>query len=247
MNILLIFIYNKNDLYDNMLNIQQKYLNDFKKFNGNNIIFYFVTYKNDINNIVIDNNIIYIKGEESLLNILNKTILSIEYLITKLDLKFDFIIRLNISTIINIPELIKYLYNLPKFNVYTSGHILNLNWIDFDSGIFDKSYFNIKYASGTNIIFSYDVINNIIINKHLLKYDIIDDISIGIYINIYYSYLLDNLYKYKPKMIISNNNNNFKNKYLNNYIFYRNKNNISRLIDIENMKKIIYGLYNIYY
>ena len=70
--------------------------------------------------------------------------------------EYNYIIRTNISTILNIPKILEYCYNLPRYNIYT-GYILNLQWLDPSSGIFDTSFFNTYFASGTCIILSLDI------------------------------------------------------------------------------------------
>lgn len=122
--------------------------------------------------------------------------------------------------------------------MYTSGNILKLEWLDNTSNIIDNRYFGTLYCSGTNIIFSYDVISHMINNKDKINYDVIDDISFGLYIKNNLPSILDNINKNKPSYYVCNKNiniNEIKNK-----IFIRNRvNNYDRDNDIKNMKKII--------
>jgi hypothetical protein len=63
--------------------------------------------ENQTNQVEQENDIIYVKGKEHILNVLYKTITAIEYIFQKNE--YDFIIRSNISTIIHIPNLLQYL------------------------------------------------------------------------------------------------------------------------------------------
>ena len=77
MKILILFIYNQDNVYNKMLEIQRKYVH-----NHINIESYFVTLDENLNcDIKLDNNIIYVKGKESFINILYKTIKALDYLI----------------------------------------------------------------------------------------------------------------------------------------------------------------------
>lgn len=239
MKICILIIYSDNEDYQKMLEIQKEYLNFFK----DEIIFYFCQMKNNISNeIEVDNNFIYVKGEEKLLNVLKKTIISMKYIIQKHDI--DFLIRTNISTIVNIIQLKKIIHMLPKVNFYGGGHFLNLQWLSYENGIYDNSLFGTFYVQGTSIIFSKDIVENICNNMDKLRYDLIDDLALGVYISTYYSHILD------YSMILSyellsmfNIKENSNIKLTENYLFYRNrieafKSNEKRIKDIENMKNI---------
>jgi hypothetical protein len=148
-------------------------------------------------NVEINGDFIYVNGPETLLNIMHKTIESIDYLFNALGCKYDYIVRTNISTIVNIPKLKDYFNELPKKNVYTGGSILNLNWIDYNSGIVDDSLFGTEYAQGTCIILSKDVVEHMIKNKKNIRYDVVDDISFGVYVKNFLPDTLANLHKCK--------------------------------------------------
>ena len=65
--ILILFIYSPSDEYREMLEIQRKYAHKHSHINS-----YFVIYrKNQKENITIEDDMIFVKGEESKLNIFN--------------------------------------------------------------------------------------------------------------------------------------------------------------------------------
>ena len=100
--------------------------------------------KNLKNNYEIDNQIIYIKGEEIYLKILDKIIKALDILINKLNKKYKFIIRSNMSTFINLDLLYKKLLLLQKNNVYTGGQRFILKSYDIPCGIKDNKYFELN-------------------------------------------------------------------------------------------------------
>lgn len=126
MKILILIIYSENDknfseVYTKMVNIHRAYINNFE-----DVSTYFIQMKElQKENIEINDDFIYVNGKEDLLNIMHKTIESIDYLINVLGCKYDYILRTNISTIVNIPKLKDYCDKLPKKNLYTGGSILN--------------------------------------------------------------------------------------------------------------------------
>lgn len=186
----------------------------------NNISYYFV--KSDsklVENMVIDQDTILVRGEENLLTILNKTIVAMELC---LRFNFQYLIRSNISTIVNVDALLSFLNSAPTFNYYSGGIVLNLTWYDEPSGIIDKTHWDTLFVQGTSIIMSHDVVSYICRHSHiLLNYRVVDDVSIGIFLKSYMPNCLENIH-YRPSMW--NNSNRKKQKKLTtSFVFYRNK------------------------
>jgi len=240
MKLLLLVIYNDSDTYKEMLEIQKKYIHSHV-----NIQVFFITFKyNQTNYVEIKDNFIYIHGEESLFCILEKTIIALDVLINVYNLYYDFIIRTNISTLINLNNLYNFLESIPKTNIYIGGYKLTTN-VDNYCGLTPYrlnlySCFNMEYISGTSIIMSYDIVKYMLNNKDLFKYEIIDDVAIGIFIRKYLPDAYTNINKYKANFTTQYNANE------NNQIFIRNKNFSSRKIDLENMLLFVenYKKYN---
>ena len=119
--------------------------------------------------------------------------------------------------------------------------LFTLDWIDKYYGTCNDKYFGTKFASGTNIILQKNIFLYILNNIHKLDYSIIDDISIGVLVKnipniIYSNFNTEQYYTFVNEKIINKNN-----KYYDDYIVFRNKNN-NRYEDIERMKHIIFIL-----
>ena len=93
--ILNLILYNENEEYERQMKKElEKYL---KKFEF--VSFYFITFRDQEQNIEIENNCFYLKGKEGFIpQCLDKTLIALEYFLNK---SFDYIVRSNISTIIN--------------------------------------------------------------------------------------------------------------------------------------------------
>jgi hypothetical protein len=241
MKILLLYIYSENQIYNKMIELQREHI-----INSNiEISYYFIQFrKEQVNLIEIENDFIYVKGQEALLKITEKTLKSLNFLLKDMGLIFDFIIRTNMSTIINLKKLIIFLESIPKNNIYCTGKILKVQHIDNTYGIKNVKLHGTSYASGTSIILSYDVALNMIQDINKFNHDIVDDVSIAIFIKKFIPIAYENLEKYKPSFLIMYNNVDLTK--INNYVFIRNKyisnnNNIqkNRDYDLINMKKII--------
>lgn len=233
MKLLILVIYSKSKDYDQMLNIQRSYLHNFP-----NVTTYFIDFRKDqLNPIEVENDFIYVKGEDTYINITYKTIKSLEYAVK--NEKFDYMIRTNMSTIINIPALFSYCSKLRKTKIYTGGQSLIIQPIDIEKTLKDKKLMGIKYIQGTSIIMTPDVVSYIIKNKSKIRYDIIDDVSIGIFIDHYFPSAYYSEYpfyfivpqKLKPSEIIKK------------YVFFRNRAYKNRAEDIKHMKIIRNVLY----
>jgi len=157
-----------NPIYIKLKEIWLKYMNSSPYIDS-----FFMEYTNDNNQldekIKINGNMIYIKGSESYHpGIRDKTIECINYFL-KENIKYDFIIRTNLSSFWNFSALLQHLDALPKNNVY-SGII----------GIYE----NIKYASGCGFIITPDIAKLIVENKNIMnESNIVDDVDIGYLIN----------------------------------------------------------------
>lgn len=215
MKILNLILYNENKYYSQMKEILEKHN---KKYN---IDFYFISYREDlIEDYYIDNHDIYIRGTETMIpGCLAKTIFCFELFVDK----YDYIVRSNISTVINFDALKKYL-NENKINY--GGYVLYTTKTSKFYNVAEK-HLNIEYVGGTSITLNNNVLKNIIKNKNKLDYEVIDDVSIGLLLN---NMLVqpENIRKFVINHDIYNDD----------IIFYRN-NSENRDEDIINMKNII--------
>jgi hypothetical protein len=230
MQILILFIYSADEHYNRMLKIQRSYCH---KYDG--VRSFFVTYrKNQSDHVEIEDDIVYVRGEETYLGITRKTVDAMDFLLNRMN-DIDYVVRSNMSTVINIPELKSFCQTLPKAGVYTSGIMNELQWLDPASGVVDKSLWGTKYASGTSIILSKDVAETIVKRKDQIRHDIIDDLSIGVFMTKFYP----DTYGVAPlaKLIVVPADLDER-SFDRDAAFYRTRTNADRTRDIQNMRTV---------
>jgi hypothetical protein len=214
--------------YLKMMQLQKEYI---KSYSGNNITFYFYCYKEDLEEeYIIEDNMIYIKGVESYVpGILKKTMKVFE--ITK-NMEYDFLLRSNISTVIDYNKLNEVLYEIPDNVIYAGGSCRIHTWLDPDYGI--HKVYNIPFVVGSSIILKKEAVDKLIENKFLLDETIVDDVALGIFFNSFGDKPcgFDSYYRWNLNCMT------------NDVIFYRNRvsyeeGNVDRTIEIDNMTNVI--------
>jgi hypothetical protein len=210
--------------------------NYYKNFD--NVKTYFYKFNNTIeNDIELLDDVLNIKGTETMIpGILNKTIKTFKYIEKELE-NYDYVIRTNISSILDFKLLSIELEKTPII-YYGGTFVINLHWEDHSAGIIDNKYFNTFFASGTNIIISKKGYKLLMDNINLIDKTIIDDVAIGVLfktINIYHTNILPNKFIFLP---VLNNINEINNLIEKEYIVYRNRNDVDRNIDVKQMKLI---------
>jgi hypothetical protein len=213
-----------------MYDLTKKY---YSKFSNVKTIYYRFD-ENIINEYELKDDILLIKGKETYIpGILYKTISAFEYINN--NYKFDYVIRSNISTIVDFDLLTEYLQQTP---IQYGGGLKNI--ISGDKNHPDLE--NLVYASGTSIIFSTSVLKEFLNKKQHIRKDLIDDVSIGLLMrdhlpNIIQHYIPENRFIFIPDEkgdrskildIITNKS----------YIFYRNR-QPDRKTDVKQMETII--------
>ena len=233
MKILILSIYNDNEVYSKFLELQKKYIHS-----KDNIEAYFITYGNHEEEILVKDNIISFKGEEGYMKITQKTIMALDYLINVENRTYDYVIRTNISTIIHLDNLVTYLENEPRENLYAGGLLFSIDWMDYNFGINEDTTqkYNLHkfvFAQGTSIVLSFDVAKYILDNHELIHYEIIDDVAIGLLLRDHKPEAYNSIFRKKPQRSI--------NSYEKDAIFIRNRSIIDddRGDDIERMSTII--------
>lgn len=128
----------------------------------------------------LKDNVLLIKGRETFIpGILDKTIKALEYAANnQLIDECDYILRTNVSTIVNFANLEREMLHIP---FYGGVHALTLQWLDPIYGIVDDKWFGTQYVSGSGIVFSKDAIQYMLKNKNLLENTVIDDVAFGIF------------------------------------------------------------------
>jgi hypothetical protein len=224
MKIVYLSIYNSTEDYDKMLELQNNYISDN---------FYFISFKELPKPLeyIIENNIIYISGKESYVpGILQKTIAAMDIITNKLKIDYDFLIRTNVSTYINFHNINNFIKNFNSKDCIFMGEENSLQWTNIDYGVVDNNYFGTNYYQGVLIIFSKKLVQIILNNSLNLNYSIIDDVSLGLFVN-----NLENVIKINLDHKISYNN-KFNCEY---FAYANNQNKNNRLIDISNLESQI--------
>jgi hypothetical protein len=219
----------------NMMMLEQL-RNLFKKHN----IKYFIVASrfSDTNSkeIELDDDILFVNQKETYFNILNKTLKAMEYINSVLNLEYDFMIRTNVSTVINIPQLLKELSKLPRRNICIGGNKMQINWTCKEYGINDNRYRGRWFIQGTSIIFSKDVCIDIIKNQHKIEKTIVDDISLFMYLGNFNKVAYESVNKYVISFYECSESLDQLHLIPKNYVFYRNKSETMRDDDITRIR-----------
>lgn len=229
--ILNLVIYSDNENYKEMYKLTSSYYSKFL-----NIDTYYISYrkkdKEENKDEKDQKENIYFEGEESIVpGVLDKTVKALLHFSSDIKDKYDYVIRSNISTLIDYKKL-NILLTKEQID-YGGGLIHTLNWLDPPSGIKDNKYFGTKFVSGTCIIMSKNTVLSLLSKINLLNYTIVDDVSLGIL----FRFNFPNLKIKDIKNFIFVDNLTYK-KDIKNYIFYRHKTN-NRKNDVINMSRII--------
>ena len=159
--------------FDRMQKITERYYSTFS-----NVTTYYYCFSPDLDvPHKLDGNILYIQGDETFVpGILEKTVNAFEYFENQIH-ENDYVVRSNISTIIRFDLLSEDL----KKNAVDYGCALcwGTEYLKHRSQCPPNEFI---FSSGTSIIFSKDVVLNIIINKDKLDKELMDDVSIGKFI-----------------------------------------------------------------
>lgn len=177
MKLINLILYSENiPEYIEMKNILEKYLEKLTNF-----VYYFYCFDEALEtDYKIKNNTIYIKGKDTFLpGILDKTIKAFE-IIKELNIEYDYLIRTNISSVVNFPLLQQYLLANSRSNIDYAGQIKVLTWQDIPCGIINNKYYNTPFVTGICIILSKNLVSLILEKKHELDYSIVDDVSISV-------------------------------------------------------------------
>lgn len=222
------------DSYIDMYNITKSY---YKNFSDIVQTFYY-KFDSSIEKIEIKNDMILIPGKSETLvpGVLDKTLKVIKYITNKID-DYDFIIRSNISTIVNVNLLKSYLHQ-NALN-YAGGYICNIYCENSEYGIISEELhyiYNLNYFQGTAIIFSKECIKSLLIHEKYMNKNIIDDVVFGELAR-WFNYPLHPM---DDKFVICSGRVTQEQvrQLIDERIFYRNK-NLNPKIDIINMRLII--------
>ena len=198
-------LYSESDDYRQMYETTRPYYKGFP------IVTLYYTYSGSSDPPYIKDDILYLPGKESFIpGVLNKTIDAFQWASERYE--FDYIIRSNISTVINIPGVISELSS-EKID-YGGGFVGPLSTVGSGYGV-KEQHIGTIYSSGTFIILSKEAIDTLLKTRGDIQYDVIDDVSIGLWA--------------KGRYVA---------KQVNSQLFYRNRTS-DRKNDVLNMKNQI--------
>jgi hypothetical protein len=216
-------LYSRSFAYDEMYKITREY---YKRFD--NVLTLYYLFSESDREPYIEEDILYLPGNETYIpGILDKTMTAFSY-IWKNYPNYDYYIRTNISTIVDINQFLKRVEREP---IEYGGFVICLpdGYRDPVSGIDDNRFVGTTYATGTLIIFSNNLFKRIIDHSHQVDRTVIDDVAIGI--------LARNVGA--VPVHISEYGHNVNIPISTPFIIYRNQTFGDRRHDVEQMREII--------
>ena len=238
--ILLVIASNNTEYYKNARRIWKKYMNinpDIKVF------FVYEELSTPLEDSD-ESDIIYNDIAIQPNSILNKTLRAM-YAINKY-YSYDYFIRTNISTFWDLNRIQLLLEQCPKTVCYAGGHDLS-PFLIYDK---DPHIINTQLYSGVCIIFTPDIVQNILDNIHKLNFGLPDDISIGLYMsNIKCNTMTYTSRAYYEKYGLTDDTKIISEIAIgiqNNYSYYRVKNDNNRehtdLMIYNHLLKLVYNI-----
>lgn len=129
-----------------------------------NIECYFIEFSPMVFMPTLTNDTLYVRGTESYYNITRKTLLALEYFMSRGS--YNFIIRTNLSSVWIFPKTLQFLETLPTTRYY--GGVV-------------CTHERVPFVSGTCIVLSYDTARILLQHKQLAyKNNLVDDVDIGV-------------------------------------------------------------------
>ncbi len=125
---------------------------------------------------------IYIKQDECLIpGVLAKTVKALEFL-SKYK-KYDFVWRTNLSSVLDFDGLVRYVQLLDPIG-RTEGSLKGFYGgyigVYHNNIIIKENYQFSRFASGAGFLMSANVVDWLLLNQSLLRWDIIDDVALGL-------------------------------------------------------------------
>lgn len=119
---------------------------------------------------------IYIKQDECLIpGILAKTVKALEHS----SLAYDFVWRTNLSSVLDFHGLLEFCKSIPSSGFY-GGYIGQYQHSESNKERARENHGFSRFASGAGFLMSADVVEYLVMNQALLRWDLIDDVAIGI-------------------------------------------------------------------
>jgi hypothetical protein len=224
--ILNLVLFSHSKEYDEMYRITREY---YRRFPEVTTLYYTFSESIDQEESLRDD-VLYLYGKESYIpGILDKTMKAFSYAV-KMYPSYDYIVRSNISTIVNF----SLLQNNLRSNPIQYGGGLLLTYSINGNDVF--------YASGTSIIVEMKLAKELCKKTDKARYDLIDDVAIGALIKEYFTMVTPVSIGHFTLIPNMNGGCNIQDLSLSDTIFYRNRSSSDRNIDVQQMKCIIDAL-----
>ena len=168
--ILVLRIYNSTSEYDAMWALHKQHDSSIAIVNDPRLE---TDYSFDVSECIFK-----VRGTEGLFRILNKTVKAFEYFLKNFE--FDYIVRSNMSTVIDMSVLKRKLAGLSG-PVY-GGHMYKLDWQCNGSGITQEfliKHWHLMFAQGSSIVLSRDMCQYVVDHQSELNDKVVDDVAIG--------------------------------------------------------------------
>ena len=193
-------------------------------------------YGNHDKNEIINNELLLATNDK---NITYKTLLAFQYALQHFE--FDYLIRPNASTYVRLDKLYEHLLSAPRQNYY-AGNKQTINFV--------------TYVSGTHMIYSRDIVENILKNIDIsFEPQWTDDWVIGKYLEKNKIYITEDIKHYLlinnwPETELLNKMYNLSKKDIDDYIFFRCKTEVpitqqeykrNDIIKMNYLHKILYA------
>jgi hypothetical protein len=125
---------------------------------------YFIEFNPSVLAPLLTSTTLFLRGHETYLGILDKTFKALDYFTRRK--QYDYIIRTNLSSVWIFPKLMRFLETAPRTGLYGGVICNNQPW---------------SFISGAGITFSWDVVQTLLQNRHLVYMNkFIDDVDIGL-------------------------------------------------------------------
>lgn len=132
----------------------------------------------DLFELDVENRTIFVKGDECFIpGILHKTVEAISFFLLHRKEVYDYVWRTNLSSVLDVKGLLSFVEKLQDDRGVYGGFIGK------------EPCTNILFASGAGFLMSRDVALDLVENKRLLRYELIDDVAIGGYLEPRYGIL----------------------------------------------------------
>lgn len=221
MRILHLVLYSPSEIYDHMREILFPWNKRFDTPSEFNVTTLYYFFDPDVTEITIqeEDGIMRIPGKETFMpGILDKTILAFQHFFEGDEKKpFDYVVRSNISTVVNFPLCLQLLRNNNRF-FFGGPCVMEVKTLIPSCGLTDTSNLPFYLVCGNMMIFHADAIRLLLSQLHLLCRTMIDDISISLFF----------------KQLGGSNNNNFIRKLGSQYLSFSRRYNVDKSVAFRN-------------